>query len=718
MNADNLTAWLQRLIGELELHRHRALVVLAGDDAWCREAVIEQLTCLPANNQLWVGQVEYDQVTVVTAKQVHQILGREYDLAVFDAYEGFDADVFAAMTGTVRGGGICFLLIPPKNSWANFSDPVYQRLFGLEGEASLSNSVFIERFLRFIDEQAGVYCIEQHQTVLPSIVQTIPFGAEIKTPKDKYSQNDAISAVVNVVKGHRRRPAVLISDRGRGKSAAMGMAAAQLLKQGVKRIIVTAPRLGALASLFRHAEFELPECEHKQDRLVYQQSVIEFIPPDVILRNLPTADCLMIDEAAALPNPMLEQLLKHYSRLVFATTVHGYEGTGRGFALRFFKVLDQQTPGWKRLALDQPIRWNACDPLERFVFDALLLKSELASIEFEEEFDVQTFDIDVMTGVELAQHEARLNQVFALLVLAHYKTRPNDLRQLLDSPDITVFVSRRGDNVVGVVLVVDEGRIDKETQREVFWGRRRLRGHLLGQTLLTHLGLTSIENLRFARVMRIAVQPELQGKNIGTSLLAKVVEHCKTKEYDVLGSSFGVTSQLIPFWRKADFDIVRLGLTREHSSGCHSGVFLRSLNASAQDLFVDARRKFHQSWPYLLRDVLSELDSDIVVSLSVGDRSGDIEFCDEEWLEVEAFAYGFRGYEMAMPVLEKLSWQLLENDRVDYLTGNDQALLVCKVVQNTAWTELVTKMGYQGKSQALTALREVFQTIYLQFRSQ
>ena len=434
MNADDLTAWLKHLIGELGSHHHRALVVLAGDISWCRETMLEQLNSLSANNQLWVGQVEYDNATVVTAKQMHQVLGREYDLAVFDAYEGFDADAFAAMTGTVRGGGLCFLLTPPKDCWSSFPDPVYQRLFGSEGKAKLSNSVFIERFLRLFDEHPGVYAIEQNQAVFPDIVQTQPFVSESNNQGDHCSQKEAVSAVVNVVKGHRRRPAVLISDRGRGKSAAMGMAAAQLLQQGVKRIIVTAPRLEALASLFRHAALELPECEYKHDRFVYQQSVIEFIPPDVILRNLPAADCLMIDEAAALPNPMLEQLLNHYSRLVFAATVHGYEGTGRGFALRFFKVLDQQTPGWKRLALDQPIRWNAHDPLEMFVFNALLLKSELSPIELKEYLDAKACDIEVMTGSELAQNETQLSQVFALLVLAHYKTRPNDLRQLLDSP--------------------------------------------------------------------------------------------------------------------------------------------------------------------------------------------------------------------------------------------------------------------------------------------
>ena len=87
--------------------------------------------------------------------------------------------------------------------------------------------------------------------------------------------------------------------------------------------------------------------------------------PSELVDELPNASCVLVDEAAALPIPLLRRLLARYSRIVFATTVHGYEGTGRGFAIRFRAHLDDRAPDWRQLKMTTPIRWAPGSPSNR-----------------------------------------------------------------------------------------------------------------------------------------------------------------------------------------------------------------------------------------------------------------------------------------------------------------------------------------------------------------
>ena len=124
-----------------------------------------------------------------------------------------------------------------------------------------------------------------------------------------------------------------------------------------KKILLTAPKLANVETAFHHAQLSLPESLKANASLTLGQSSLRFIAVDELIKGDYKADLLMVDEAAAIPTAMLTQLLKRYSRIIFSTTVHGYEGTGRGFHLRFKQVLDALTPQWKEVELTEPIRW-------------------------------------------------------------------------------------------------------------------------------------------------------------------------------------------------------------------------------------------------------------------------------------------------------------------------------------------------------------------------
>ena len=87
------------------------------------------------------------------------------------------------------------------------------------------------------------------------------------------------------------------------------------------------------------------------------------------------------------------------------------------------------------------MRWAMNDPLEQFMFRALLLDSDIESPPQLAQLDVSVCAIKKISSRELVKSEQLLNQVFGLLVLAHYRTRPNDLRQLLDSTEISIFIA-------------------------------------------------------------------------------------------------------------------------------------------------------------------------------------------------------------------------------------------------------------------------------------
>lgn len=156
---------------------------------------------------------------------------------------------------------------------------------------------------------------------------------------------------------------IVTSGRGRGKSAALGLGLAAAIQIGIPNIFMTAPspeNVGTLVQFVvrglnvlgyeEHQDYVAvhstdPEYNHAIVRIdVYKhshrQSII-YLPPWELASqsSLKQADLVCIDEAAAIPLPFI-QLSINGPRLVFmASTINGYEGTGRSLSLKLVNQL-------------------------------------------------------------------------------------------------------------------------------------------------------------------------------------------------------------------------------------------------------------------------------------------------------------------------------------------------------------------------------------------
>ncbi len=703
-----LTDYLQlakTLRDQARQQQHRRVLLLSGEAAWCRAVALAISRSFSEPNHCWVGQPQRD-INSVTNSQAKGLLGSECALLVYDAHAGFDPDAFGAVTGTICAGGLLLLLTPPLSEW-----PAIDAADETHLQAKNSGH-FIQHFTHQLRAAEGVlFCTQGEPLPLLSPLATVASQTEsAQPPYLSRDQQLAVAAIHHVRQGHRRRPLVITSDRGRGKSSALGLAAAQLLQQGAKRIVVTAPNRQAICPVFDQAA-RLLAVEVSGNSLCWQGAVLQFVAPDQLLASNQRADLLLVDEAAAIPVGMLQGLLARYSRVVFASTIHGYEGSGRGFAIRFQQHLDEMTPGWQALHLKQPIRWSDNDPLEALLFNALCLDAEVDSVDNMTTLHPEQCCVRLVTQQELLEKPSLLKALFALLVSAHYRTSPSDLQYLLDNPALSLHVmqtpQKMGAQVIGVLLLANEGGFDAEMATQIQQGRRRPRGHLLAQTLTAQLGLPNGAQLNSGRVMRIAIHPQLQRQGFGHHLLSAVKAACRERQLDLLGASFGATTALLHFWQHEGLEPVLLGVGRESSSGAHAVLVLQPLSDAGELLFQQARQRGRQFLLTQLTGPLAGLDPEVALLLlqqQLDLPPPSLESLD--LLDLHHFAYHQRGYELTLHALRPLACWGLVNHQPE-LSHSQCSLLLQRILQQRPVDECLQQGGFSGRKPLILALREI-----------
>ncbi len=492
------------------------------------------------------------------------------------------------------------------------------------------------------------------------------------------------------------------------------------------RIIVTAPSLSNVQSLMelavRAAErLGLDPKPRRRGGMILEiqgrKFSIEYWDPLSATRI--QGDVVAVDEASGIHVPLLHKIWRSHRRLVFAATIHGYEGAGRGFNVRFLSALREDPNTKLRLVeMDEPIRYNKGDPVERWLYDVLLLDAEPAVLD---EVDLEDIREGRLRYLRLdpawlfsPEGEEKLRELFGIYVLAHYRNEPDDLGMLADAPhhSIRAVATETRGKIVGAAQVAEEGGLPEDLIERLLRGEK-IAGNIIPDRLLKHARIREYGRMKGWRIVRIATHPEVQGRGIGSRLLEHLYEESVERGYDWLGSGFGVNEKLLNFWAKNGFLALHLSPDRNPVSGEYTTLVLKPISEAARRAALASSREFRWKLLHSLYDTYRDLETEIAIrmldqeppGIEPGYRPRDTPiFRDRLWV----YCYGPMTYEAANDVILELArayWLQAPEERPS-LDDRERWILVAKVLQGKPWEQVAEELGVHTYK-VMTGLKEL-----------
>jgi tRNA(Met) cytidine acetyltransferase len=715
----------------------RRLLVLTGDHEACLDAAGTALDAagIDRADAVLVGEGGLPGVAATPHARTGTLLGTTHGAVVLDAHERLEPNALGRTVGTVDGGGLFLLLAPPLSVWPGERDGFDETLaVPPAGIADVAGN-FRERLVETLRAHPGIAIVDVDageilRSGLTHPAPRLDDAGEIDPPADAAfppaayeacltaDQADAVAAFEAL-----RDPGtavVLEADRGRGKSSAAGIAAGALAAEGAD-VLVTAPAYRSaseavararelLEALGERAGVDTETAPRRIDATSGGQ--VRFLPPLGAIETgaIGDADVAIVDEAAALPVSVLESFLAA-DAVAFATTVHGYEGAGRGFSVRFRDRLAASDLTVRDVAMAEPVRYAAGDPIETWSFRALCLDAGPVPDGVVAGARPETVSYRGLDPGELCADEALLRETFGLLVLAHYRTEPNDLARLLDAPNVSVRALLQEGHVVAVALLAREGGLPEATRARMYEGGR-IRGNMLPDVLTSQLGDEGAAAPVGRRVMRIATHAAVRSRGLGSYLLS-LIEREARGSVDWLGAGYGATPDLVSFWADNDFSTVHLSTTRNDRSGEHSAIMLEPTSEAGRDLHDRHAGEFADRIGGVLSDALSGLDPGVVRAvLRACDAPVDPGLGETEWRRVARAAFGPGLIDVDPgPFRDLARAHLIDPADPDLLSDREERLLVSKPLQTRGWTETAGELGYDSRRQCARALGDAYQSL-------
>ncbi|WP_276257513.1 tRNA(Met) cytidine acetyltransferase TmcA [Haloglomus litoreum] len=754
----DLPGLVTRLAAEARATDERRLLVLHGSREACEQGARRVLDAAGLDGRVAVlsEREAIDATTRRPPSRSGDLLGETYDATVVDCHDACQPNALGRAAGTVDGGGLLVLLAPPLSEWPDRRDGFDESLAVPPFELDDVTGVFRERLVRTLrshpgvaiaavavdDAEVGVGATVERDGLTDPAPRLVTGESPVEPPADAAfpaaayeacrtaDQADAVVACE-----HLREPGqavVLTADRGRGKSSAIGLAAGALALDG-RDVLVTAPGYRNAREAFARAQ-ELVEgvstdatWDEADHALTVGGGRVRFAgPPEaadaVADPDAPAApDVLLVDEAASLPVRLLERYLTGIA-VAFATTVHGYEGAGRGFDVRFRGRLAESDYTTTDCTMDQPIRYAGGDPVEVWSFRALMLgaRPPVAGLVADAAPGTATYERLEPATLAGAGEEWRLAETFGLLVLAHYRTEPDDLARLLDAPNVAVRALTHDGHPVAVALLAREGGLPAERRARMYEGER-VRGNMLPDVLTTQLRDEAAGGPVGVRVLRIATHHAVRSEGLGSRLLDEVAAEFGPQStdgsdegppepgwpndpVDYLGVGYGATPRLLRFWRQNGFRTVHLSTTRNDTSGEHSALMMRPLTDAGHELHDRSADWFARRVGSVLGDPLRDADPDVVrATLRAADATVPLDLTDREWRTVAAAAYGPGMYAPAPRPFRQLALHDLLGGSAAGLSDDEERLLVRKALQARPWEAVADELDCVSRRACMRA---------------
>uniref|UniRef100_A0A8C3BBH2 RNA cytidine acetyltransferase n=1 Tax=Cairina moschata TaxID=8855 RepID=A0A8C3BBH2_CAIMO len=520
--------------------------------------------------------------------ETHKILGNTFGMCVLQDFEALTPNLLARTVETVEGGGIVVILLRSMNSLKQLYTMTMVCSVGYFFLSLWANCIVIDDQLNILPISSHVANItpvpprSQEDSLRPqdlelkelkeSLQDTQPVGVLVDGCKTLDQAKAVLKFIEAISEKTLRSTVALTAARGRGKSAALGLAIAGAVAFGYSNIFVTSPSPDNLHTLFEfifkgfdalqyqeHLDYEIvqslnPEFNKAVIRVnvfkEHRQTIQYIHPADSV--KLGQAELVVIDEAAAIPLPLVKNLLGPY--LVFmASTINGYEGTGRSLSLKLIQQLRQQSAQAQvsmtaenkstatakltsartlhEVSLHESIRYAPGDPVEKWLNDLLCLDCLnitriISGCPLPETCDLYYVNRDTLFCYHRAS-EVFLQRLMALYVASHYKNSPNDLQMLSDAPAHHLFcllppvppTQNSLPEVLAVVQVCMEGEISRQSIMNSLSRGKKASGDLIPWTISEQFQDPDFGGLSGGRVVRIAVHPDYQGMGYGSRAL-------------------------------------------------------------------------------------------------------------------------------------------------------------------------------------------------------